>query len=104
MMLNLHCLFVFSLYTSSNDIAVTVLIWLALLQFSFITFNHIRIYLLSIHSIGLAKMKAEMNLKKYFDCFKPAMPNNIDRGNLELIPDVAFNFKEFREPLIGQDV
>ena len=30
-------------------------------------------------------------------------PNNIDHGNLELKPEVAYNFREFREPLIGQD-
>jgi len=104
MMLNLHCLFVFSLYTSSNNIAVTVLICLTLLQFSFIVLNHIKTYLLSIRCISLAKMKADMSLKKYFDCFRHGIPNNVDQGNLELIPEVAYNFQEFREPLIGQDV
>ena len=103
MMLNLNCLFIFSLYTTSNDIGVTVLIFLAFLQLLFIVINHIRIYLLSFRSIGLAKMKVETIIKKYFCCFKTAVPNDIYRGNLEMIPEVAYNFREFREPLIGQD-
>ena len=104
MMLNLNCLFIFSLYTSANDIAVTVLIFLAFLQFLFIILNHIRMYLLTIHSLSLAKMKLEKNFKKYFNCFKNPTLDNTDRGNLELIPEMAYNFREFREPLIGQDV
>ena len=103
MMLNLNCLFIFSLYTTSNDIAVTVLIFLAFLQFLFIVINHIRMYLLSIRSVSLAEMKADVIFKKYFNCFKNPLCNNIDRGNLELIPEVAYNFREFREPLIGLD-
>ena len=101
MMLNLSCIFIFSLYTSSNDIAVTVLIFLAFLQFLYIVINHIRMYLLSIHSVSLAKMKVDTIIKKYFE--KSPSPNN-DRGNLEMIPEAAYNFEEFREPLIGQDV
>ena len=104
MMLNLNCLFIFSLYTSSNHIAVTLLILLCFLLFFFIVINHIRMYLLSIRSVSLAKMKAGTIFKSHFSsCFKTAAPNNIDRGNLELIPEVAYNFREFREPLIGQD-
>ena len=63
MMLNLNCLFVFSLYTSANDIAVKVLIFLAFLQFLFIVLNHIRMYLLSIRSVNLAKRKVETIFK-----------------------------------------
>ena len=48
-------------------------------------------------------MKADTISKKYFCCYKSTTPNNIDRGNLEMIPEVAYNFREFREPLIGQD-
>ena len=104
MMLNLNCLFVFSLYTSANDIAATVLIFLAFLQFLFVILNHIRMYLLSIRSVSLAKMKVETIFKNYFDCFKNSTSDSTDRGNLELIPEVAYNFREFREPLIGRDV
>ena len=106
MMLNLNCVFVYSLYTSSNDIAVTVLISWALLQFSLIVINHIRLYLLSFHSVNLAKNKLETAFMKCFAYFKRPAPinnNNINQGNLQLIPEVAYNFREFREPLIGQD-
>ena len=103
MMLNLHCLFIFSLYTTANDIAVTVLILLAFVQLLFIVINYIRMYVFSFHSVGLAKIKAHTIFKKYFCCDKSVTPNNIDRGNLEMIPEVAYNFREFREPLIGQD-
>ena len=106
MMLNLNCVFVYSLYTSSNDIAVTVLISWELLQFSLIVINHIRLYLLSFHSVNLAKNKLETAFMKCFAYFKRPAPinnNNINQGNLQLIPEVAYNFREFREPLIGQD-
>ena len=101
MILNLNCLFIFSLYTFANDIAVTVLIFLAFLQFLFIVLNHIRLYLLSIRSVSLVKMKADTIFKNHFNCFKsPTFDNmHMDRGNLELIPKVAYNFREFREPL-----
>ena len=104
MILNLNCLFIFSLYTFANDIAVTVLIFLAFLQFLLIVLSHIRMYLLSIRSVSLAKMKVETTFKNHFNCFKSPTLDNMDRGNLELIPKVAYNFREFREPLIGQDV
>ena len=99
MILNLNCLFIFSLYTFANDIAVTVLIFLAFLQFLFIVLNHIRMYLLSIRSVSLVKMKVETTFKNHFNCFKSPTLDNMDRGNLELIPKVAYNFREFREPL-----
>ena len=60
-------------------------------------------YLLGFHYISLAMMKAETISKKYFCRYKSTAPNNTDRGNIEMIPEVAYNFKEFREPLIGQD-
>ena len=103
MMMNLNCLFIYSLYTSSNDITATVLIFVAFLQFSLIVINHVRVYLLSIRSVNLAKMKLEDIFKNIFDYFNSPAPNNTDQGNLQLIPEVAYNFREFREPLIGQD-
>ena len=103
MMMNLNCLFIYSLYTSSNDTTATVLIFVAFLQFSLIVINHVRVYLLSIRSVNLAKMKLEDIFKNIFDYFKSPAPNNTDQDNLQLIPEVAYNFREFREPLIGQD-
>ena len=107
MLLNLNCLFIYSLYTSSNDIAVTILLFLAFLQFLIIVINHIRLYLLSIRSVNLAKMKLDTIFKNIFGYFRNPAPNNNNnadgRGNLGLIPEVAYNFREFREPLIGQD-
>ena len=104
MMLNLNCLFIYSLYTSANDTAVTVLIFLAFLQFLLIVINHIRLHLLSICSVNLAKMKLDNIFKNIFGYFKNPAPNNADQGNLQLIPEMAYNFREFREPLIGQDI
>lgn len=65
--------------------------------------SHYNVYVLSFHSISYAKVKAGATIKEYLSCFKSAAPNNINRGNLEMIPEVAYNFREFREPLIGQD-
>ena len=48
-------------------------------------------------------MKVDATIKDYLCCFKSAAPNNIDQGNLEMIPELAYNFREFREPLICQD-
>ena len=70
MMLNLNCLFIFSLYTTSNDIAITVLIFLAFMQLLFIVSNHIRMYLLGFRYISLAMMKADTITKNTFAVLK----------------------------------
>ena len=54
-------------------------------------------------------MKLEdLLMKKARKCFanfwykKPAN-NNISGCSLRLVPDVTYNYKEFREPLVGED-
>ena len=74
MMLNLNCLFIYSLYTTSNDIAVTVLIILAFMQFLFIVINHIRMYLLNFRCVSLAMMKADTISKNTFAVIKVPHP------------------------------
>ena len=70
MMLNFNCLFIFSLYTTSNDIVVTVLIFLVFTQFLFIVINHLRMYLLSFRYFSLVMMKADTITKKTFAVLK----------------------------------
>ena len=49
-------------------------------------------------------MKLDTIFNKFVGYFKSPAANKVDWGNLELIPEVAYNYREFREPLIGQDV
>ena len=98
--LNLQILFVTSIYTTSNYIAVNTLVSLAFTYF--VIFSLFR---LTLHSkLKLCWMSLAKLHSKYFNRKQPQLitsPQFIVLRNMP--PEVKYNYTEFREPLIGQD-
>jgi len=92
-LLNIQILFVISMYTTSNSIAVNTLVGLALFQFTSFTFYR---------QVRLKNILLLSFVRRYFAkhfSFKPA----IIQQDLQLhnaIPEITYNYKEFQEPLI----
>ena len=110
---NLIVLFVFLLSEiMSNIIIINTLVAITSVHFVIILLNNLWLYqcLPTLESIS-RKHKNVINLKQYIaskwsHCIKRNQPHNNDMQNMPLrdvIPEVAYNFKEYREPSIGQD-
>ena len=110
---NLTVLFVFLLSESiSNAIIVNTSVAIASVHFVVILLNNLWQYqcLPTLESISrkhenIATLK-EYIINKCRHCIKRNQSNNNHEQNIPLrnvVPDVAYNFKEYREPLIGQD-
>ena len=100
LLLNLNSVFVVSLYSKANGTAVTILITLASLQMIFVFLKHVRKY-----TFKRLCTKLEDNTKAFLaKCWvkKSAKENSLGR-TMQLVPDVTYNYKEFREPLVGED-
>lgn len=101
--LNLLTIFVFSIYTTSNTVVVYGSVSLAMLHL---------LYIILLHVMGLLRNTALKNTHFSWNLIserfnKIRHKTNKDQSNtLKLInpvPEVAYNYEEFREPLIGQD-
>ena len=101
---NLHALFVASWYTTTNSIAVNTLVIVAIVYFFMFTCYHIKLYRKVIDIPIFVTLSTKLKLEK---CFRYMQSQQlINQTNIELCtpaPEVAYNYKEFREPLIGQD-
>ena len=97
LLLNLQVLFAVSWYTASNTIAVNIMVSLAFIKFMCFMFSK-QIQKLS----AVKKMGTKMS-----GCFSFLKSRSADiQHDMELfnkIPEAKYNFKEFQEPLIGQD-
>jgi len=104
-LLNLHALFVSTTYNASNFLSVRILTLLVLQKFVIIIFRHaINQWLSNVSTDPVKSLGKNMKpfLGKHFKYFK--QPQKMyDRKHIELIPNVTYNYKEFQEPLIGQD-
>ena len=83
---NLHALFIISLYTNSNGIAVAVLISLSALQFFFTILNHIRNYSCKryySHYEDVVLFKAKEFLRKKFDKKKRCYPSRVKKSYIQ---------------------
>ena len=100
LILNLIVLYIFALLSASNDIdatVVNVMIALAVVQFSLIVIYHTLIYACNTKKISLLRcynMLTRLYMKPKVQQFE-LYPCNI--------PEVAYNYHEYQEPLIGQD-
>ena len=109
---NLIMLFTFVQFENTNNIIVNTLVAIASLHFVIILLNNLWLYqcLAILESIS-RKYKNVVNLKQYIaskwrHCIKRNQPHNNNMHNMplrDMVPEVAYNFKEYREPLIGQD-
>ena len=99
---NLQTLFAVSLHTTSNSIAVNTLISVAMVQ----SVTSL-IYQKSMHGketkVVLIALFAKWKLSKYVShCRKShTVVTQLDSQLLNPVPEVAYNYKEFQEPLIG---
>ena len=100
LLLNLHALFVLTLYSDSNRIAITILISLSTLQLFIIVLKSTTLGRKCYTQLNFILTTITEKILKYFK--KSATVANV-RLNIPLVPDVTYNYKEFREPLIGKD-
>ena len=102
-MLNLLAMFTVALHTTANKdtvgIITNILISLAIFKLACIVIIHVK-HFCSVNIKGCDCSRMKKKLSKYF-----AGANNPPKS-IELVnpvPAVAYNYKEFQEPLIGQD-
>ena len=109
---NLIVLFVFVQSESTNNIIVNTSVIIASIHFVIILLNNLRLYqcLPVLESIS-RKNKKMVNIKQFIvskwrQCIKRNQSHNDRAQNIPLrdvVPEVAYNFKEYQEPLIGQE-
>ena len=101
---NLQSLFAISLYTTSNSIAVNTFIGIVIVQFVvFILYN--RKQCRKAAHACLTTVFVKLNLLKYYFGFVQdnAPITRQDFKLLNQVPEIAYNYREFQEPMIGQD-
>ena len=107
LLFNLHGLYAIALYTQvgTNMTVVNVMIIISTIQFAIIIIYHIityacsRVILNKIHLCVNAITHWITISHKRSQCYHFQLQDNIRQN----IPEVAFNYCEFREPLMGQD-
>ena len=101
LILNLQALFTASWYTTSNSIAVNTLVGIAITQFIILCICQMKPFKnFSFFTALFAKLKS----KKWCSLLQPRLPKSENIMELQnKVPEVAFNYKEFQEPLIGHD-
>ena len=104
-LMNLQGLYAFSLYGqgATNIIFVNILVVIAMVQFSIILVYHIITYTWIGHqivSVCTSRCVAVTDVIRSRVTFSTnqMVPNNIE---LNAIPDVIYNYREYREPLVG---
>ena len=105
---NLYVLLAFSQYYSVNDIMITILISLAMCQFVCIVILHTRTVIIETfpkYEITFDFSRVSLKLSKHFRRFKAAKCARHDLELASVVPEKAYNYAEFQEPLvaIGQD-
>ncbi|XP_065893254.1 uncharacterized protein [Dysidea avara] len=100
---NLQVLFAVSLYTTSNSIAINILVGIAMVKFVSFTLYQMAWCRQATNTV-LTVLFARLMLSKYFSFMKSnSAITQQDLQLLNVVPEVAYNYKEFQEPLIGQD-
>jgi len=100
LLLNLQALFTASWYTMSNSIAVNMLVGIAIMQFIILALCQIK--LINNH---ITKLSLKLESRRYFSYLKPKAPKTKHALELQTsVPEVTYNYKEFRDSLIGHDL
>ena len=100
-LINLHVLYIFTLSDYQGVTSVNVMVTVAAVQFIFIIIYHIITYSYS----GVIRIKINHftnTVTTWIGKLKKASNASLQLHNIE-IPEVTYNYREFREPLIGQD-
>ena len=100
LVLNLQVMFAASWYNPSNTIAVNVMVTIAFVKFTCSILQNF----ISSKQVWKSFVVKIVKITGYFS-FMQSQP--VDRQHdielLNKIPEVTYNYKEFQEPLIGQD-
>ena len=107
LILNLQALYAISLYHQdyNNQTIITIMISVAAMQFSFIITYHMITYACG----GVIRNKIQSSINTFTGrinrLYKKSQPHRFQlEGSIrESIPEVAFKYHEFREPLLDQD-
>jgi len=98
-LLNLLVLFSISLYTASNQIVVTVFVSLAMVQLLFVILWHIKNLIWNNRPAWFCLPGRFTNC---FNVFRHQAANKLNHIELvNEVPEVAHNYSEFQEPVIG---
>ena len=104
-MLSLHGLYTITLYLqdTTSTMAVNVLVAMAILHFSTIIMYHISIYMCD----GVIRRKLNKSVVTLIRWMKQSSVKHqkfqLEDKTRNRIPEVAFNYCEFQEPLVGVD-
>ena len=104
LLLNLQALFTVSIYNTSNSVAVNILVGIALVQFVVFTLYQ-RALFGKVKTAVYTCLFNKLSFAHSFSFIHTHEPK-ISQQALQLHnapPDVAYNYKEFQEPLIGLD-
>ena len=99
-LLNLQAIFVIAYFMNTNNIMINAIVSLVMLQLMCIVLFHMKV--LFCNNVNFTK-RILTKLGKWFPCFrqKECQRRPIELANV--VPEVMYNYKEFQEPLIGQD-
>ena len=89
-----------SLHKTTSNIITNISISLAMFKLLFIVVLHVKDFLCST-DFWRCKLT-----DKFTNCFQKSTHTNNQQRNFDLnnpAPEIAYNYKEFQEPLIGQD-
>ena len=104
LLFNLQALFTASWYTTSNSVAVNTLVSIAIIQFVILALYQMKLFRqVQTH---LTKMVARLGSEGCYSYLINKLQPAKAKHHIELqssIPEVAYNYKEFQEPLIGQN-
>jgi len=100
-LLNLQVIFVIAYFAMTNDIMINVAVSLVMFQLMCIVFLHVKAFFCNGTNF------TEMIMVKFGKWFPHFVGKQVSqRRSIELtsaVPEVMHNYKEFQEPLIGQD-
>jgi len=97
LLLNLQILYIFVLNGSSVT-AINTVITMASLHFTLIVVYHIITYMFG----GKIRSKMQQGVNTVMGWFTTRTPTS-QRFELANVPGVTFNYREYREPLVGHD-
>ena len=99
-LLNLQAIFVIAYFMNTNDIIINAAV--SLVMFQLICIISLRMKALFCNDVNFTEIRV-LKFCKWFPCFgkKESLRRPIEL--VSTVPEVAYNYKELQEPLIGQD-
>ena len=99
-LLNLHVIFVIAYFMTTNDIMINAAVSLVIIQLMLIILMHMKI--LFCKDTNFTEIVAT-KFDKWISCFRGQQSQRRPIELADVVPEVKYNYKEFREPLIGRD-